>query len=253
MQHRTWIRYIYFRVRSELKAEVTQNYLSYLWWILEPCLMIAVFYIVFAKLFERGGEGFISFLLLGVTAWMWFQQSVLRAAQSVRKATGLTLQVYVPKYVFPFSAVLFSVFKHVFVMLVLAGLLFVLESPSKAWFFYFLVFAVQLLFITSLSSLLAALVPFVPDLTKILEPVMRMGMFLSGIFYHVSLIPEQYVPYFRYNPIAGLIMEYRKVILNSQVPDFVYLGKVAFYSSILLAFALWLLKKFDRTYPRLSN
>jgi lipopolysaccharide transport system permease protein len=215
--------------------------------------MIAVFYVVFAKLFERGGEDFISFLLLGVTAWMWFQQSVLRAAQSVRKATGLTLQVYVPKYVFPFSAVLFGFFKHILVMLVLALLLFVLVTPSLVWLQYFLVSAVQLLFITAISTILAALIPFIPDLTKVLSPLMRMTMFLSGIFYHVSLIPEQYVEYFRYNPMAGLIMEYRKVILNSQLPDFVYLGKVALYSSIILAFGLWLLWKFDRKYPRLAN
>jgi lipopolysaccharide transport system permease protein len=138
-------------------------------------------------------------------------------------------------------------------MLVLAGTLFVLETPSKIWFIYILVFAVQLLFISALSSFLAALVPFIPDLTKILSPLMRMTMFLSGIFYHVSLIPEQYVEYFRYNPMAGLIMEYRKVILNSQLPDFVYLGKVSLYSLILLAFGLWILKKFDRMYPRLAK
>ena len=82
---------------------------------------------------------------------------------------------------------------------------------------------------------------------------MQMTMFLSGIFYSQSIIPEGYVEYFRYNPLAGLIMEYRKVMLYSQLPDFVYLGKVALCSLILLAFGLWLLKKFDRIYPRLVN
>ena len=109
--------------------------------------MIAVFYVVFVKLFERGGEGFISFLLLGVTAYIWFSGSILKAAQTIRMATGLTLQVYVPKYVFPFSAILFSVFKHLFVMLVLLSLLVALETPSSNWLWYFLVFLVQLLLI----------------------------------------------------------------------------------------------------------
>ena len=143
-QLRVSARYIFHRVKSELRADVTRNYLSYFWWILEPCLMIAVFYVVFVKLFERGGEGFVSFLLLGVTAWIWFSGTVLKSAQTIRRATGLTLQVYVPKYVFPLSAVLFGVFKHIFVMLVLLGLLIALEDPSWNWLYYLLVFAVQL-------------------------------------------------------------------------------------------------------------
>ena len=90
-------RYIWYKVKSELRAEVTQNYLSYFWWILEPCLLIGVFYVVFVKLFERGGDGCVSFLLLGVTACLWFSSSVLKASLSIRIATGLTLQVYLPK------------------------------------------------------------------------------------------------------------------------------------------------------------
>lgn len=245
--------YIYHKVKSELKAEITQHYLSYAWWILEPCMMIAVFYIVFAKLFDRGGEGFVSFLLIGVTSWLWFAQSILKSAQTIRRATGLTLQVYIPKYVFPFSAVLFGVYKQFFVILILLGLLLVLESPSFNWFFYIVIFLVQLLLITAVSTFVAALVPFVPDMTKLLQPLMQMMMFLSGIFYHVSIIPAEYIKYFRYNPMAGLIMEYRKVILSLQQPDFVYLVKVAVASLLLLAIGLWILKKFDREYPRLTH
>lgn len=252
-QHTPYVKYVFHRVKSELRAEASQNYLSYFWWILEPCLMIAVFYVVFAKLFGRGGDGFVSFLLLGVTAWLWFAQSILKSAQTIRRATGLTLQVYVPKYIFPFSAVLFGVFKHIFVMLVLAGLLLALETPTFNWMFYILIFFVQLLLITAVSTVLAAIVPFIPDLTKLLPPLVHMTMFLSGIFYRPQMIPDAFLEYFRYNPMAGLIMEYRKVMLTSQLPDFVYLAKVAIYSAILLFIGLWLLKKFDRVYPRLTN
>ena len=80
--------------------------------------MIGVFYVVFGLVFERGGEGYVSFLILGVTAWLWFTHSVSNATLSIRSQLGLMRQVYVAKYVFPFSAVLFNVFKHFFVLLV---------------------------------------------------------------------------------------------------------------------------------------
>jgi lipopolysaccharide transport system permease protein len=244
-------RYAIHRVRSEIKSEVSNYYLSYLWWILEPCLMIAVFYVVFAKLFGRGGDDFVAFLLLGVTAWLWFAHSVLKSSQSIRSATGLMLQVYVPKFVFPLSSVLFHLFKHLFVMAVLLGLLVLLAEPTIYWLFYPLIFTVQLLLIFAVSYLLAAIIPFVPDLTKVLPPLMQMTMFLSGLFYEVSIIPTRYVEYFRYNPMAGLIMEYRKVVLLGVQPDYDYLFKVALFSSLLLLVGIGILKRFDRVYPRL--
>ena len=101
--------------------------------------------------------------------------------------------------------------------------------------------------------MVAAIVPFVPDLAKIVPPMLYMTMFLSGVFYSQSMIPQEYVSYFRFNPMAGLIMEYRKVMLDHLMPDFVYLGKVALYSGFLLLFGLWILNRFDRTYPRLVD
>jgi lipopolysaccharide transport system permease protein len=247
------MRYVLYRVKAELSAETSRTYLSYLWWILEPCLTIAVFYVVFGMLFDRGGEGFVSFLVLGVTAWFWFQHTVSRAAGSISKDMKLMLQVYVPKYVFPLTSITFGVFKHIFVILVLVGLLMLLESPSVTWLFYGLVLVVQLLLIISVSFVVAAVEPFVPDLKLVIGPLLRLGMFMSGVFYSQSMIPPDYVPYFRYNPMAGLIMEYRKVMLYSQFPDFVYLAKVALISLLILSIGLWLLKKCDRIYPRLTN
>lgn len=252
-QLRIYLRYIICRVKSELSAETSRTYLNYFWWILEPCLTIAVFYVVFGMLFKRGGEGFVSFLVLGVTSWFWFQHSVSRATGSISKNTNLMLQVYVPKYVFPLSSIAFGLFKHIFVILVLVGLLMLLEDPSVTWLFYGLVLLVQLLLITGFAFVVAAIEPFIPDLKLIIGPLLRLGMFVSGVFYSQSMLPPEYVPYFRYNPMAGLIMEYRKVMLYGQFPDFVYLVKVAFISVLILLLGLWLLKKYDRVYPRLTN
>lgn len=252
-QFRISLRYIFYRVRSELSSETSRTYLSYFWWILEPCLTIAVFYVVFGMLFNRGGEGFVSFLVLGVTSWFWFQHSVSRATGSISKDTKLMLQVYVPKYVFPLATVIFGLFKHTFVIIVLVGLLMLLENPSVTWVFYLLVLAVQLVLIIGVSFVVAAIEPFVPDLKLVIGPLLRLGMFVSGVFYSQSMIPPDYVPYFRYNPMAGLIMEYRKVMLYGQFPDFVYLVKVAVISLLIMSFGLWLLAKCDKIYPRLTN
>lgn len=251
-QTAVFARYVLYRVKSELKAESARNYFSYLWWVLEPALMIAVFYLVFGVVFRQGAEGFVSFLLLGVTAWLWFANTLTRAMLSIRREMNLMLQVYVPKYVFPLSSVLFGLFKQLFVVSLLLGLLLILESPSLTWAWFGLIFLVQLILVAALSMIVAAIVPFVPDLAYAIPPLLQLGMFLSGVFYPIDWIPESYQALFRLNPMAGLIMEYRNVMLYAQAPDLVYLAVVAAASAALLAFGLLLLGRFDRIYPRLT-
>lgn len=252
-QFPAFARYVVYRVKSELKAETTRNYLSYLWWLLEPCLMLLIFYVVFGLLFRQGGENFVSFLLLGVTAWLWFANSLSKSMMSVRRETNLMLQVYVPKYVFPLSALLFGLFKQLFVVALLFAFLALLEEPLPTWTWFVVIFFVQFLLIAALSMIVAAIVPFVPDLVYVIPPLLQLGMFLSGVFYPIDWIPEAHQSTFRLNPMAGLIIEYRKAMLYAQSPDLVYLAYVGAGSAALLAVGLWLLNRFDRVYPRLTN
>ncbi len=244
-------RYLYYRVRSELKTHSEENYLGYLWWIIEPCLMITVFYVVFGVLLQRGGAGFASSLLLGVTAWLWFAGSLIRGMGSVQRESNLMQQIYVPKYVFPLASLLFSLVKQLVVVTLLLGLLVFVNGAEASWVFFPMVFLVQLLLIAGLCMMLAALVPFLPDITMIVPPLLQMGLFCSGVFYRIESLPTQYQGLFRLNPMAGLIEEYRNVILHGLAPDFAYLGAVVLVSTILVSIGSALLVRHDKRYPRL--
>lgn len=252
-QNRASLRYIVYRVKSDLVAESAKNYLSYVWWIIEPALLIGVFYFVFGVLFQRGGEGFASSLVLGVSAWLWFSGSVLRAMVSIRRESQLMLLVYVPKYVFPAASVLFSLFKQVFVFVLIIALLAVMNPVSPGWLFFILVFLVQALLIVSVSLLLAAIIPFLPDLSVVIGALLPMGMFVSGVFFSIDQVPADLQVYFLMNPMAGLISEYRNVLLYDQLPNFSYLASVSAICIVIMIGSLWILNRFDRIYPRLVN
>ena len=59
----------YFRLvdtqaRMALKADSAQYYLGYIWWILEPLLFVAIFYLVFEVFLESHRSDFLIFLML---------------------------------------------------------------------------------------------------------------------------------------------------------------------------------------------
>ena len=77
------------KLQFNLKAEASQNYLNYVWWLLEPALHVTVFYFIFDVLLRRGGEGFVVFLLCGQIPFLWFSRSVSNASNSIMNGRGL--------------------------------------------------------------------------------------------------------------------------------------------------------------------
>ena len=75
---------IVYRTIAGVKAESRQNYLGYLWYVLEPLLTTVIFYLAFAKLMGRGGKEYVMFLLIGLISWQWFESSCLQAAGSIK-------------------------------------------------------------------------------------------------------------------------------------------------------------------------
>ena len=106
---------IHSRAQMNLKANAAQTYLSYLWWLLEPALYVALFYVVFEVLMLRGGPGFLYFLILGKIPFLWVSKSLSTGANSIRSNRGLMGQVRLPIGILPYTPLLEAVYKQVFV------------------------------------------------------------------------------------------------------------------------------------------
>jgi lipopolysaccharide transport system permease protein len=102
----------------------------------------------------------------------------------------------------------------------------------------------------ALTYLLAAIIPFLPDLKYLVQTILRLVFFLTGIFFDGSKIPEQYQPYFYANPMATLIEDYRNVLMHNLWPDWNALAIICLFSAIGVYVASGLIRRFDYIYPR---
>ena len=125
---------VFIKIRFNLRSEAAQSYLSYAWWVLEPLLMVAVFYIVFKILLHRGTDDFVNFLLCGMIPWLWFQKCVSQSGMSITQGRGLISQVYLPKTFFPLVLIGQNSVKQLFVFLLLfAYLSYGAHLPGIKW------------------------------------------------------------------------------------------------------------------------
>ena len=245
---------VFIKVRFNLRSEASQSYLSYAWWVLEPLLFMLIFYVVFKILLHRGTEEFVPFLLCGIVPFLWFTKTVNQSGMSIIQGKGLISQVYLPKTFFPLVLIGQNSVKQTFVFLLLFSyLVYDGYTPTAQWLWLVPIVLTQFTLIIAASLVVAFLVSFARDIGYLIDAGLRLMLFGSGIFYSYTdvLIPK-HRDLFLMNPMANLIVNYRKVLLENSTPMTVSL-LVIFSASIFVIVLMYLvMKRYDNTLTRLA-
>ncbi|WP_394200820.1 ABC transporter permease [Shewanella waksmanii] len=196
--------------------------LSYIWWVLEPLLFVALFYFVFEVMLDRGRGDFLIFLILGKIPFLWFSKSITTAANSLVENKGLIDQRPIPKFIFPLVNIQEAAYQQVVTFAVMiAVVIFSGYQDYQYWWQLVPLILLQYLLICGFGSLMAMMVTFLPDFRMILQMFMMGLMFCSGIFWDVNAIadPDMRNAVLLFNPLALIIDCYRQVLLFGQIID----------------------------------
>jgi lipopolysaccharide transport system permease protein len=243
---------ILFSTYAELRAERARSYLGLLWWVAEPAMNMAVYYLVFAVIFKASEPDYIPFLLIGLTLWQWFKSCISHGGYSIWQQLPLIRQVKLPLQVFPSVQILADTVKFLCILgLLLVVLGFSGYPPNIAWFALLPVLLVELIFVAASTYFVAAIVPLVPDLRFIIEQLLQVLMFLSGIVFSLNGLPPTLRAWFSLNPIVELVDAGRGIIMHAQWPNWYALGRVALVSLLLYAFGAWLIERLTPRYVKL--
>jgi lipopolysaccharide transport system permease protein len=244
---------ILFRAVAELKSEGTRTYAGYLWWIIEPLMSLAVYYVAFRYIFHRTTGNFAIFLFIGIVVYRFFAGTVTRSALSIYTSKGLMQLVYVHKSVFPLSVIVVNLVKFLITLiLVVIVTWFAGIAPTGAYMSIPILIAVGLLFITGVSMICAAITPFFPDFQMVLGTIIHLLFFLSGVLFDPSGLSQRMQTLVRLNPIAVVIEQFRAILLYGTWPNFTQLLPALGWSILFLAFGWMLIHRFDRYFPKLS-
>ena len=95
-------------VKKGIKLKYRRSYLGIIWSLLEPLLTMMVLTIVFGTLFGNKDKTFPVYILTGRLLYSYYSSSTTRALKSVRANAAMIKKVYVPKYIYPLSSVLYN-------------------------------------------------------------------------------------------------------------------------------------------------
>jgi lipopolysaccharide transport system permease protein len=248
------IELILFSTYAELRAERARSYLGLLWWIIEPAMNMGTYYLVFAVILKSGGPDYVPFLLIGLTFWQWFKSCVSHGGYSIWQQLPLIRQVKLPLQVFPSVQILADTVKFLCILALLLVVLWCSGYPPNAAYVALLpVLLVEMIFVAAATYVVAAVVPLVPDLRFVIEQVLQVVMFLSGIVFSLDGVPESLRRWFVLNPIVELVDAGRGILMHGAWPNWYALGKVALISLALYALGAWLIERLTPRYVKLPT
>lgn len=209
--------------KAELKSEITDSYLNWLWWIIEPLCFMLIYTFVFGYIFVSKEQYFAVFVFIGITVWDFFNRMMLGSVKLIVNNRDLVTKVYIPKYILLFSKSLTYLFKLFLSFGIVIVLMLFLNVPFYGQMFYFFLILPILYTISfGLGCILMHFGVYIQDLVNLTNIGLRFVYMLSGVFYNINSRLKGAPKYLllRVNPIAFLMSEFRKTMIYGKNPSF---------------------------------
>ena len=221
-----YYRYSLASAKSQLKSEVANSYLNWIWWILDPMCFMLIYTFIYGYVFNAREQYFSLYIFSGLSLWTFFSKTLKDSVRIVKNNKSVISKVYFPKHIL----ILIKVWKNGFKMLVSFGIIALMMivngiQLTSNVFFLVPVFLALLLLTFGCSCYLLHFGVYVEDLSNVINIVLRMLMYLSGIFYHVEKrIPNIGAELNTYNPVAFLLTAMRQSLIYGETPNLVVLA-----------------------------
>jgi lipopolysaccharide transport system permease protein len=215
-RYRDLVRHLVLR---DLRHKYKGSRLGFLWSLLNPLLMAAVYTVAFRYIVRLPIERFPEFLLSGLLPWTFFATGVSGATASVADNGALVRKVAFPRVVLPVSAVLsqFVQFASMYAVIVLVLLY---DERWLAWALLALVplALLQLVFTQGLGLALATAYVYARDTRHLLEVALQIGFWLTPVVYSMALVPARFRPIMAWNPMAQFVTTYQQIVVDGLFP-----------------------------------
>lgn len=215
-------KYAGYSARSELKSEVANSYLNWLWWILDPLCFMFIYTFIFGVVFNASEPYFPIFIFIGLSMWDFFNRCMTNSIKIVKNNKAIVSKVYLPKYILAFVKMYINAFKML-ISFAIVAVMMVVWHVVPDWRILYVVPILIVFFVLTFGcmTILLHFGVFVEDLSNVVHIGLRLLFYITGIFYRVSTrIPAPYGAIVeKYNPLAFLISSMRDALLYKQDID----------------------------------
>jgi len=239
---------LWLLAKRDLRVRYSTSALGYLWSILDPLLMAAIYYFVFTQVFNRdvGETPYIVFLLTALLPWTWFNGTVSDSTRVYLVESKLIRSTKIPRTIWVASLVLSKGIEFVASIPVLV--FFAVATGARVhWeaFYFLLAIVLQAVLTLGVGLIVAPLVVFFRDLGRAVKLMLRFLFYASPIIYGVTDLPPSLHVLAAFNPLSGILSLYRSAFFPTQFDAFTVAVGAAM-SLVLLGIGIIVFRRTER-------
>jgi len=207
--------------RRDFKNISSGSMFGVIWLLLEPLIYIIILWFFFSKSTKFTHDNkvpFLPWIVSGIITWNFISRSLLDSADVFKQYNYLVKRWDFNSIGLPLVKVFSAFYTHFIFTFILFIVILTYRIPVSLWwlqiFYYQLA---SIIFLFSVSLLVASLSIFVKDVKNILQIGIQLGFWVSPIFWNINSYDIKYQNLLKINPLYHLIMGYRNSFIY-QIP-----------------------------------
>ena len=237
----------------DVAVRYKQTAIGVAWAILQPFLTMVVFTFVFGRFasFPSNNVPYPIFTYSALLPWTYFASAVALAAGSLVGNRGLVTKVYFPRILLPLAGTTVPIVDFLLALTVLFGMMVWFEVwPSLAILLAPLFMLMAFVTALGVALFLSAVNARYRDVPYAIPFLMQIWLYLSGVVYAISALPEKWQWLLAFNPMTTVITGFQWGFLGTQPPELAksMIGVAA--TATFFVVGLWY---FRRSEPRFAD
>ncbi len=242
-------------VQRDLTIKYQQSFLGYMWSLLEPLAMAAIYWFVFGVLYKTrvgvDGDSYPLFLVSGLFAWLWVNSTITEATRSLTSQAQIIKTIQLPREVYPIGRVLARFAEYVAGIPVIV-LFVVIYHHKVGWSLLALPLGLimQAAFLFGFALLVAPLNVMMRDIERIARLLQRLLFYAAPIIYPLKVVQDSSLPgwvktVYELNPLVGVFQLHHAAWYPQEFPSATLLSITAVGCFGMLLIGWWSFKRLE--------
>ncbi|MEO6902169.1 MAG: ABC transporter permease [Bacteroidia bacterium] len=247
---------LFLFVRRDFISTYKQTILGPIWFLIQPILTTATFFVIFGNIAKIPTDGIppILFYMSGIVMWTYFADCLTKTSETFTANTHIFGKVYFPRLIVPLSLVVSSLVKLGIQLVLFAAVwLFfyakganIVMNTTVIWlpFLLLLMAGYGLAFGIIISSLTTKY----RDFKFLVGFGVQLLMYASPVVYPLSSVPEKYKWILLMNPMTSIIETFKYSFLGVGEYNPIYLLNSFVVLIIVLLISIILFNKVEKSF-----
>jgi len=242
---------LYFFAWKEFKIKYRQTGMGATWAVFQPIIAAIVFWFIFGRLLALQSDDipFFIFAYCGLTLWLYFSVALATSTTSLVTNANMLTKVYFPRILLPMASCIVGLIDFTIASVIMFIMLPFYGIAPTIWMLMFPIpIILMLLLAMGLGFWLSTICVKYRDVQYAVPFFIQILLFVSPITYTISNIPPEVKQYVILNPLTGIMVTQRAIILGATPIDWDALIISAVFS-VLVFFSGWIyFKSYEREF-----